>query len=169
MIQDRILTIVNLILVLLAGACIWYIVSVPYIEPAEIRNVRDTLRKMTTYDPPVVTGDGTDAQLYSALDKRFMQPLYSPTPTPTPTPSPTPKPPDLHQGTAAWKIQSMDTESVDFLEERLGEFFSMTLRGPGRETQDAQGQTMQVILDAIDFETMSVTLRTGEQTIEKKF
>lgn len=171
--QNRIITLLNLVLALIIFGCVYYLVyEASYETPPEIRQMEraleatevevspsgaeTTMRAETIFAPrPAQVAINAD---YPNLRKDFMQPVYSPTPTPTPPPPPPPPPPMINEAVYSWRIISMDTDQVELIEERNQEVFTLRVGGPGRTATDKRGQQMEVILKEVDLNELKATL-----------
>lgn len=170
--SDRILNIVNGILVLACLACIYYLVTAKYEKPSELAEATDLLVEDTSFKPIVdETLTGRPAlPAYAYLNKEIMQPLFTPTPTPTPPPPPPPSPPNLGMATESWQISSIiDENTVEFTDAQTQESFTMTLNGPARIGKDKENRDVPVTVSKIDMNELKVTLKFADQQIVKSF
>lgn len=188
MIPDRILNIVNGLLVLVCLASIYYLATATYEPSPELAKAELLLEGGTVEpDPGVETGVETSmvprpetlmapmmsrpaSQAYGNLSKALMQPLFTPTPTPTPPPPPPPAPPNLESAVAQWTISSiMDEQTVEFTDGTTQEAFTMTLNGQPRVGRDAEGKEVPVTLTGVDMMELKATLSFQEQRVVKTF
>lgn len=151
------LLLVNLLLLGGSGGLIYYLANSTYSTPYELRDA-DTLLAMVdrgykvAAEEPSVVMEAT-RRLRSAKD--FMRVLYTQTPTPTNTPAPTPTPVPLSVVLHSWAVQSLDDDSVDVLDQRTNEAFTLELNG-GSRVVEFQGQNFDVTCCQIDLDKLEV-------------
>jgi hypothetical protein len=170
--NDRFLTLLNLALLGVCGFCVWYLATVDYSEPREVKEMKVLLADTdfngttdTIYDPPPQTTP------LPGFDKtKLFDPPFTPTPTPTPTPEPTPEPGNLAAAVASWTLVGItDEKTVELMETRDPNSapFTMTVGGPTVPAKDAKGTEVQVQLISVDMDNYRVKLGFMEQTEEK--
>lgn len=170
--QDRILWIVNGLLVVLCVGFIVYLATEKYVEPEEVRQAQAWMENETKSGkdvplPAMNTGGPRDYVAMSS--KNVLQPLYTPTPTPTPSPTPTPAPADLATAVYAWQVQELAPDKATFVDQRSQEVFDMTVGGPPKESVDNSGRPVQVKLVSVDLNAFKAVLGYENQTQEKAF
>lgn len=162
--QNRLLTLINVLLVLVCAGCIYYLVNYSYQEPniEKIASVTETNHggPESSYAPPSATPVG---QTPEGPDpgKNVFRDLFTPTPTPEPTPTPTPAPPDLTTAVYGWQVTSLD-EGKAGLKDKNGQEFEMQVGGQPHESPDGSGRPVFIQLKAVDLEGMKVTLGTDD-------
>lgn len=166
--NHRILTIVNMTLVLACAGCIYYLATARYRQPAELRGDWQSLG-----DLPEQTVEGANtlsrhSESLSALDKDFMKPVYTPTPTPTPTPRPTPKPPQLGEAMNGWQITSMSTDRVE-IQTKQGETVTMSVGESPRTFQTQRRQAIHIELIDVNTDNLTATFGYEDQRHTLKF
>lgn len=199
MMRNRILPMINFLLVLACGGCIWFLATQSYERPRDIADAEKLLRGATVIPAPGETqyGGGGAETTYATnaaggetrygaavrppkeaktplarAEKSMMLPIWSPSPTPTPTPSPTPAPPDLASAQQNWDITSIDGIKVEFVDKRsqgASETFVLTAGGPGRATIDKDNKVIEIRVLSVDSVNMKVMLGFETQTFEKAF
>jgi hypothetical protein len=162
---ERILTIVNVVLILVSGACIVVLATSHYEKPTEVATMEQMLTGGPAPEPIAETAiEAPPVKLYSNLDRPFMKPLYTPTPTPTPRPAPTPPPPKLAEAVMHWQIRSLDPGEALFVDDRDNSMFTLKVGGPPREGRDGRNLPIPVTLQAVDQQNLSVTFTGLGQT-----
>lgn len=167
--QKQMITLVNLLLILISGACVYYLATRQYQEPKDIAGVREMLMAETETNGGAVVAETPKPGQFIGLDKAFMDPLYTPTPTPTPKPTPTPPPPNLDKAVYSWQIRSLDAGQAEFEETRTKEMFTMKVGGEPHEAKDDKEQVVQVRLQSVDLSALTATLEFEGQTVTKEF
>jgi len=173
--QDRILNIVNAVLLLICGFCVWVLVTKQYDQPAEIREALAQIKDESDYIAPA---KGVESKFlatppplppaYASLNKEFMKTIFTPTPTPTPPPTPTPAPPNLKEAVQLWVIQGLNPGSVDILNQRDSSTFNMKV-GETKDTLDQHGQAIHVKLEAVDLQNLKATFTYAGQKEVKDY
>lgn len=169
--RDRILTLINLILILVCGGCIYLLATEEYREPTEIREARQILNGAAAETNLGAATKVKPTPTPTPKIKISMKPIFvsiwTPTPTPTPTPAPTPMPPDLNSVLEAWTITMIDGNNVEFQDRRDESTFVLTVGGPPKETVDKDQKPISVSLISADQNTNSVWLSSGDQKLKK--
>ena len=172
--NQRILTLINLLLLIICAGCIYYLATATYYEPKEIRQVRGELEKIeSSYEPETPITPPGDVSPYPPLNLKktiLMKELYTPTPTPEPSPSPTPEPPDLYSAVVSWQMISIiDETTVEFEETRAEEadIFIMEVGGPPRTATDKKERELEVRLLSVDLDEFTATV--GFEGVEHTF
>jgi hypothetical protein len=172
---NRLLTLLNIVLVLVCIGSLYYLVTARYEQPNEIRKAQRELASQETA-PATDTSYGSIiaetpmAPVAGALGKPMMKDLYTPTPSPTPAPTPPPPPPNLEQAVARWVITSiMDDNNVEFQDSGTQETFTMTVGGEAKEVPDAGGRPVKVELVSVDMTELKATLGFEGQKVVKSF
>lgn len=171
---ERLLMIVNLLLVCVCGASIYYLVTTGTGRPNEVIEAERMLAKLdgaeTNFNPGNETAYAIPSGEYrGVVKKQWMNDLYTPTPTPTPPP-PTPVPEGkLAEGVYAWKVMSLDTNTADFIDERTKENFRMTVGGETRTVYDKHKRPVEVKLLKVDMSALNCTLGFKDQREVRNF
>lgn len=179
-IHDKILAIVNLLLIIASGSCIYYLATANYVKPAELaeakRFIDDPGRTVPVTDTshhPIVTApvpqDTPAPKDYPNLARNVFQPFFTPTPTPTPPPTATPEPPDLNTATFSWQIRALDEGKATFEDPRTNDVFDMTVGGPPHVAKDGKDREVQVQLISVDTNEAKVVLGFQGQTAPKNW
>lgn len=184
--RNRILPIINILLLCVCGWCIYRLATYEYQKPREIAQAEEILTDgvkgpgptdsetsaggEAKVVPPGSTPTQTPQPSPPELNKPMFVAIWTATPTPTPTPSPTPAPPDLKSAAEGFEITSIDGDKVEFVDKRspgATETFILTVGGPPKATVDAQNKPIEVQLIAVDTTNNKVTLGYQTQTVEK--
>ena len=168
--NPRILTLINFLLLLAIGACIYYLMNSAYITPRNIYEAQTHIENLSKSETELGAPETPMTPLsanpdYAALVRKdFMKVLYTPTPTPTPTPSPTPEPPNLFDAVASWNVVSMDTGWAELEETREGaeETFELTVGGAPKVATDRKDREVEVRLESVDMDEWNITLAFGQ-------
>lgn len=149
---ERILNIVNAVLVLVCAWFIFYLATAKYTEPKDIAQARKILDETDTRVAVAVT---RTVSRDVTLNASMFDPIYTPTPTPTPTPSPTPAPPNLREAVYAWTIMQMKPAEnmVIFRDDRTKTPIKLTIGDKpyqGEAAKDKSGRNAPVQLIQID-------------------
>jgi hypothetical protein len=168
--HEKILTYLNLALILVSGGCIYFLATADYTKPLEIRTAEDALRQyereesITTPQIDTII-DGRARASIQGVGSEAFKPFYTPTPTPTPTASPTPAPPRLEDLVYHWKVAGLNPDSADFIDTKNNnEFFTLKVGGPPRMGIAKDGTEHPVTLESVDFSEFKAILRFGDQT-----
>lgn len=148
--QKRVFLLVDLMLVAAAGAFIYYLATVTYIEPPRIGEALAMLDQAD--DGPAPTQSAIDpAKQWPNLTKgNFTRPVIALTPTPTPKPKPTPRKFMANQMIHGWEVRRMRGDRVTVFDgQTTKETFDMAI-GDKRKAK-FQGQEMTIELIKIDF------------------
>lgn len=141
---ERILNLINAVLVLACAWFIFYLSTAKYTEPEDIAQAREILNETETRVAIAVTKPvGRNV----TLNANMFNPIYTPTPTPTPTPSPTPPPPNLADAVYAWSIVQMKPSQnlVVFQDDRTKTLIRLKIGDKPYEGEGAKDRTGRLV------------------------
>jgi hypothetical protein len=145
---ERVLTYLNIALIIVCGAAIWYLSTATYTKPRGISLLENDIWGIESpYGgndsdpggvPPTLRPPSMNPVILT--NKDAMRLLFTPTPTPTPTPPPPPKPPLLKELIYAWRLNSIISDTqIEITDDKSKESFVMNT-GESRTTPDKKGQ-----------------------------
>ncbi len=151
--HDRILNLINLLLVLACGGLVYYLATARNEMPAEVLEARALMNGETGYQPPVELP--APVREPDQINRQLFNLLYTPTPTPTPAPPPPPPPPNLEQAVAGWRlVEIRPPDTAVFRDDRRpAQPIILKVDGPaytGESAVDATGKQVQVQLTKIE-------------------
>ena len=148
--QKRVFLLIDLTLVAAAGALIYYLATVTYVEPRQINQALAMLVD-TGYGPAPTQNVIDPAKQWPHLTKgNFTRPVIALTPTPTPTPKPTPRKFMTNQMIHGWEVRRMRGDRVTVFDgQTTKETFDMAIGD--KRVAEFKGQKMPIELIKIDF------------------
>jgi hypothetical protein len=170
---ERILTIVNVVLILIGGICIAMVATWRYEKPEEVATMERNLASGRA--TPIVATPPPPARekSYANLERPFMKPLYTPTPTPPPPPPAPTRTPSLPDAVQRWEIRSLDPGRAPnpgealIVDTRDQTMFTLKVGGPPREGRDTRNIPIPVALQSVDQVNLTVTFTGLGQRISK--
>ena len=154
----------HFVLFCIIGFCLFLFLTTKY-EPPEVtaKNITKDIPKVVPKDLSESVYNISVSNAYPNLGKKevFKTIIPRPTPNPTPTPSPIPTP-DLGRSVSRWKVTALLDDMASFEDTATRTPFDIKL-GEKKEVQ-FRNQTFEVLLESIDMNELSVTLRYQDQT-----